>query len=140
MLCFCFFFFGFIIWIWNYAYLLFSSKVENLIILVVFVPIIVMFSLYSIVNVDLNVPYYIASLAKVIIDFPITKIWNKKYNCLFHIYMLKLNKDRMNAIHVQHYKLSSFIVLFEIRTKSIFSWVHFFIHGCCAFKTHMMHI
>jgi hypothetical protein len=58
-----------------------------------------MFSLYSIVNVDLNVPYYIASPAKVIIDFPITKIWNKKYNCLFHIHMLKLNKDRMNAIH-----------------------------------------
>jgi hypothetical protein len=50
-------------------------------------------------------------------DFPITKIWNKKYNCLFHIYMLKLNEDRMNAIHVQHHKLTSFIVLFATRTK-----------------------
>jgi hypothetical protein len=103
-------------------------------------PMIVMFSLYLRINVDLNVPYYIASLAKVIIDFPITKIWNKKYNCLFHIYMLKLNEDHMNAIHVQHHRLISFIILFEIRTKSIISWVHCFAHGCCASKTHMMHI
>jgi len=36
-----------------------------------------LFSFYLIINVDLNVPYYIASLAKVIIDFPITKIWNQ---------------------------------------------------------------
>ncbi len=85
-----------------------------------------MFSLYLIINVDLNVPYYIASLAKVIIDFPITMIWNKKYNCLFHIYMLKLNEYRMNVIHVQHHKLTSFIVLFAICTKSIISWVHVF--------------
>jgi len=32
----------------------------------------------------------------------------------------------MNEIHVQHHKLTSFIVLFATHTKSIISWVHVF--------------
>ncbi len=100
---------------------MFLFGVENLIVLVIFLSMIVMFSLYLIVNVDLNVPYYIASLTKVITDFPITKIWNQNYNFLFHIYMLKLNENRINVIHVQHHKLTSFIILFANCTKSIIS-------------------
>jgi hypothetical protein len=52
----------------------------------------------KIINIDLNVPYYFASLEKMIIDFPINKIWNEKNNCLLHIYMLKLMEGYMNAI------------------------------------------
>jgi hypothetical protein len=55
-------------------------------------------SLYSIININLNVPYYFASIEKMIIDFPINKIWNEKDNCLLHIYMLKLMEGHMNAI------------------------------------------
>jgi hypothetical protein len=51
-----------------------------------------------------------------------------KIQFLFHIYMLKLNENCMNAIYVQHHKFTSFIILFAIHTKSIISWVHFFAH------------
>jgi hypothetical protein len=59
---------------------------------------IVGFSLYLVIKVDLNVPFYFASLEKMIIDFPINRIWNEKDNCLLDIYMLKLIEGHMNAI------------------------------------------
>jgi hypothetical protein len=56
---------------------------------------------YSIINIDLNVPCYFASIQGMINDYPINKIHNKKDNCLFHISMLKLNEGHINAIYVQ---------------------------------------
>jgi hypothetical protein len=45
--------------------------------------------------------YYFVSHEKMIIDFSINKIWSQKENCLLHMYMLKLIKSHMSAIHVQ---------------------------------------
>jgi hypothetical protein len=56
--------------------------------------------LYSIINIDLNVPCYFASIEKMTNDYLIYKLKIKKDNCLFHIYMLKLNKYHMSTIHV----------------------------------------
>ncbi len=57
--------------------------------------------LYSIINIDLNVPCYFASIQEMINDYPINKIKNKKDKCLFHIFMLKLNEGHMNVICIQ---------------------------------------
>jgi len=53
---------------------------------------IVMFILYSIINIDLNVPCYVVSIEEMTNDYLIDKIYNKKDSCLFHICMLKLNE------------------------------------------------
>jgi hypothetical protein len=47
------------------------------------------------------VPRYFASIEEMTNDYPINNIQNKKDNCLFHICMLKPNKDHMNPRHVQ---------------------------------------
>jgi hypothetical protein len=42
------------------------------------------------INIDLSVPYVFASLEKMIIDYPINKIKNKKKKIMLHIYIMKL--------------------------------------------------
>jgi hypothetical protein len=61
---------------------------------------IIVFFLYSIINIDLNVPCYFASIQEMINDYSIN-INKYKYNSLFHICMLKLDECHMNVIHVQ---------------------------------------
>ncbi len=46
-------------------------------------------------------PYYFASFEEIIIDYSIIKVQNKKGNCPFHIYMLKLYEGCMNVTNVQ---------------------------------------
>jgi len=58
--------------------------------------------MYSIINIDLNVPCYFASIQKTINDYLINNILNQKVNYLFHTCMLKLNESHMNVIHVQN--------------------------------------
>jgi hypothetical protein len=62
---------------------------------------IVGFFLYSIININLNMPCYFSPIEEMINDCPINKIYYKKGSCLFHICMVKPNEDHMNVIHVQ---------------------------------------
>jgi len=77
------------------------------------------FFLYSIINIDLNVPCYFGSIQDMINDYPINMIYNKKDNCLFHIYMLKLDEGHMNAIHVQMMNQQDLMKVFPLLLTSI---------------------
>jgi hypothetical protein len=57
---------------------------------------------------------YFASIQEMINDYPINKIYNQKNNCLFHIYMSKLDEGYMNAIHLQMMNQQDLIKVFPL--------------------------
>jgi hypothetical protein len=72
------------------------------------------FFLYSIINIDLNVPCYFALIEEMKNDYPIDKTYDKKDSYLFHICMLKPNKDHMNVIHVHMMNQQNLIKMFPL--------------------------
>jgi hypothetical protein len=70
--------------------------------------------LYSIINIDLNVPRQFDSIQEMINDYPINKKHNQTKNYVFHICMLKLNGGHMNAIHVQMMNQQYLIKVFPL--------------------------
>jgi hypothetical protein len=57
---------------------------------------------------------YFASIQEMKNDYPIDKIYDKKDSYLFHICMLKRNKDHMNVIHVHMMNQQNLIKLFPL--------------------------
>ncbi len=64
-------------------------------------------------------PCYFGSIQDMINDYPINMIYNQKDNCLFHIYMLKLDEGHMNAIHVQMMNQQDLMKVFPLLLTSI---------------------
>jgi hypothetical protein len=81
---------------------------------------------FSMLFLSVDVPFMlIATLACSTIDELDFAKW--------HIH-IKMTRDSLSII------LIGFIGSLEICTKYIVSWVHFFAHGCCTFKTCVMHV
>jgi hypothetical protein len=81
-----------------------------------------------------------ASIQEMINVYPINKIYNQKYNFLFHIFMLKFNQGHMNVIHVQMMIQQDLIKVFPLLWISIYKKTWFLHKHILKNKKSIIHL